>query len=316
MKLFILSGISFIFIASSALALSKSTVKPNIEYVAAPIQQTLGEQHFPAVPVLTGNEEKPEFSAQAVYAIDTDSYTDLYEKNTDIRFYPASTTKIITSLVALDYYPLDSLITVNQVTVPGQKMNLVKGEQLTALNMLYGLLVYSANDAAEVIGDNYPGGKEAFVAAMNAKAQSLNMTNSTFTNPSGLDDSNQLTTARDLARAAMAGINNTTFKMIVGTKNKTVSSIDGQIVHKLKNINQLLGTVEGVEGVKTGWTENAKENLVTYINRNDKKIMIVLLGSSDRFGETKKLIDWLYNNYTWEEVNPNNSTAEKMDIGE
>jgi len=81
-----------------------------------------------------------------------------------------------------------------------------------------------------------------------------------------------------------------------------VRSENGKIVHRLTNINELLGVVEGVLGVKTGWTENARENLVTYIERDNRKIMIALLGSQDRFGETKELIDWIFSNYSWSEV--------------
>jgi D-alanyl-D-alanine carboxypeptidase (penicillin-binding protein 5/6) len=86
----------------------------------------------------------------------------------------------------------------------------------------------------------------------------------------------------------------------VAQEKYTVRSVDGKYVHKLENINELVGKVEGVLGVKTGWTENANENLVTYVERDGKKIMIALLGSEDRFGETERLIDWIYENYSWE----------------
>jgi len=95
---------------------------------------------------------------------------------------------------------------------------------------------------------------------------------------------------------------NPEFANIVGTKEITVKSIDGKIVHKLANVNQLLGKVPGVLGVKTGWTESARENLVTYIERDNHKIMIAVLGSQDRFGETKELINWIFANYSWQEV--------------
>ena len=97
---------------------------------------------------------------------------------------------------------------------------------------------------------------------------------------------------------------NPIFAKIVGIKEITVKSVDGKITHKLTNVNKLLGSVEGVLGVKTGWTENARENLVTEVSRNGKRVMIVVLGSSDRFGETTELIDWIYNNYSWENVIP------------
>jgi D-alanyl-D-alanine carboxypeptidase len=181
-------------------------------------------------------------------------------------------------------------------------MGLINGEKMKVEDLLYGLLVYSANDAAEVLAQNYPGGRDAFVGAMNAKAVELHLENTSFKNPTGLDGNGHVTTARDLIRGASLAMQIPEFARIVGTKQAVVKSENGKIVHRLTNINELLGVVEGVLGVKTGWTENARENLVTYIERDNKKIMIALLGSQDRFGETKELIDWIFANYAWKEV--------------
>jgi D-alanyl-D-alanine carboxypeptidase (penicillin-binding protein 5/6) len=163
-------------------------------------------------------------------------------------------------------------------------------------------LIYSANDAAEVLAANYDGGREAFVQAMNEKANELNLINTHFENPTGFDGGRHFSTARDLIRVAIVAMQNPRFSNIVKQKEKVVASIDGAIKHKLISTNQLLSEVDGVKGVKTGWTENARENLVTYIERDGKRIMIALLGSQDRFGETKELISWIYNNYEWQEV--------------
>lgn len=100
---------------------------------------------------------------------------------------------------------------------------------------------------------------------------------------------------------------NPEFAKVVGTKNIIVTDITGKSSYNLQNVNELLGKVPGVLGVKTGWTENARENLVTYIERDNQggashKIMIAILGSQDRFGETKELINWIFGNYTWQEV--------------
>ena len=94
------------------------------------------------------------------------------------------------------------------------------------------------------------------------------------------------------------------FARMVGTKQITFKDVSGKFSYNLRNINELLGNVPGVMGVKTGWTENARENLVTYIERDNHKVMIAVLGSQDRFGETKELIDWIFTNYEWQEVNP------------
>jgi len=227
----------------------------------------------------------------------------LYEKDADKKLLPASTTKIVTALVAMDYYPLEKILTVGKVNVEGQKMNLIYGERISVNDLLYGLLIYSANDAAEVLAENYLGGRNGFVFAMNAKAKELHLTNSYFSNPSGLDGNGHYSTARDLVRVSWIAMENPLFAKIVATKQKTVRSENGNIVHKLTNINKLLDEKEGILGVKTGWTEEARENLVTYIDRDQKRILITLMASQDRFGETKELINWVFENYEWKKIN-------------
>jgi len=262
------------------------------------------EIEFMIKPILSDNVTFPIVSAQAVLAQDIDSGTILYEKNSQVPFLPASTTKILTALVAMDYYSEETILDVKDPKVEGQKMGLVVGEKIGAEELFYGLLVYSANDAGEVLAQNFPGGREIFVAAMNLKAKELGLTNSNFTNPTGLDTNGDkvYSTAEDLIKISRFAMENPRFAKIVGTKEATVKSLDGKVAHRLVNINELLGTVDGVLGVKTGWTQSARENLVTYVVRGDKKVMIALLSSQDRFGETKELIDWIFANYNWEKV--------------
>ena len=296
MKLLYLSLVSFVFVTSTALLLTRNTTPLRSDVVTY-------EKAFTPIPVLAQSATFPIVSAQAALAVDLNSGVSFYEKNPDKSLLPASTTKIVTALVALDYYPLDKVLTVGKVTVEGQKMGLVTGEKIKVLDLLYGLLVYSANDAAEVLAENHPGGYEAFVSAMNVKAINLSLKNTKFSNPAGLDDGDgHTTTARDLVRVSSVAMQVPEFAKIVGTKSIVVKSTDGKIVHRLTNINELLGKVVGVEGVKTGWTEGARENLVTYINRDNHKVMIAILGSQDRFGETQEIIDWIFRNYTWQPV--------------
>lgn len=288
----------FVFVSSSALVISGQV--PTVQrFISSKVSQS---KTFPSIPVLSEKSSFPTFSAQGVMAVDLNSGVSLYEKNTDEALLPASTTKIVTALVALDAYPLDQILTVGKLKVEGQKMGLFTGEQMKFEDLLYGLLVYSANDAAEVLADNYTGGRDAFINYMNLKAKELNMNNSNFDNPVGLDGRNQITTAKDLLRVSEVAMRNPVFAKVVGTKQIILKDVSGKISYNLKNINQLLGNVPGVMGVKTGWTENARENLVTYIERDGHKIMIVVLGSQDRFGETKELINWIFENYKWEEV--------------
>jgi D-alanyl-D-alanine carboxypeptidase len=292
---FFLVIVSFVFISTSALALAGKG-SPFIS------QKVPAQKVFSPVPVLTGGESFPIISAQAALAVDLDSGVTLYEKDPDKALLPASTTKIVTALVAMEQYHDGDVLEVGSIKVEGQKMGLVRGEKLKVSDLLYGLLVFSANDAAEVLAQNFPGGREAFVERMNAKARELSLTNTNFNNPTGLDGNGHVTTARDLIRVATVAMKNPEFAKIVGTKETVVKSENSKISHRLTNINELLGVVDGVLGVKTGWTENARENLVTYIARGEKRIMIALLGSQDRFGETKELIDWIFANYSWKEV--------------
>ncbi|MDP3994580.1 MAG: hypothetical protein Q8P91_02015, partial [bacterium] len=295
--------LSFVFVASSALVLS-SVAKPELKTETNSVPEV--NLNLPPVPVLGIATPFPIISGQAALAVDITSGITLYEKDPDKLLLPASTTKIVTALVAMDYYSDDVVVEVGRVKVEGQKMGLRQGEKISAGNLLLGLLVYSANDAAEVLAQNYWGGREAFIQAMNQKAKDLNLENSFFANPSGLDGNGDriTSTAKDLVRISMVAMEIPKFADIVKTKEITVTSVDGKISHKLHNINELVGQVDGVLGIKTGWTENARENLITYVIRDNHKVIIALLGSQDRFGETKELIDWIFGNYTWEEVNP------------
>jgi D-alanyl-D-alanine carboxypeptidase (penicillin-binding protein 5/6) len=303
-----LSIICFIFVSSFSLSLTKLG---RIKEVVIN-SKVLGDETYPPVPVLKGNPAKPEISAVSIFAVDMDSGVYLYEKNPDEQLFPASTTKMVTALTALDYYDLGNIIEVKGIRVDGQKMGLKEGEKISVHDLIFGLLIYSANDAAEALASGYcfPDlpktpencGREAFIKAMNLKAKELNLDNSNFVNPSGLDSIGHLTTARDLSRIAVAGMKNAFFRSVVSTKEEVVMSQDGKIKHKLVNLNELLGQVDGVLGIKTGWTENAKENLVTYVDRDGKRVVIVLMGSNDRFEDTKKVIDYIFDNYEWKNV--------------
>jgi len=240
------------------------------------------------------------FSAKSVLAIDLRSGIILYEKNSLEPVLPASTSKIITALVAMDHFDREDQLSVPLLTVEGQKIGLIEGEILSAEDLLYALLVSSANDAAEVLAANYPGGRDLFVAAMNIKAQQLGLKNSLFLNPTGLDQEGQATTAHDLVKTSFYAMQNPIFEKIVATKTYNIVNSDGEVRYKLHNINQLLGNIEGVRGIKTGKTDGAMENLLTCIERDGNQIIIAVLGSDDRFGETKDLIDWIYKSFIWQ----------------
>lgn len=245
----------------------------------------------------------PFLTAEAAIVMDIPSAVVLYAKNPEKSFSPASTTKIMTALIGLARYKLEDVLTVQTEVNEGRSMALKKGEKLTFESLLYGLLVHSANDAALTIAENFPGGKEQFIYSMNQKAHQLNMNSTHFENVTGFEQENHYISSIDLARLAVYALQNPTFVKIVGTREITVKDINQKEEHHLENVNQLLGRILGVYGVKTGWTENAGGCLVAAVERKGRKILTVVLKSQDRFGETARLIEWTYKNHRWEEVN-------------
>ncbi len=236
----------------------------------------------------------PEVSAEGIYLVDLPSFTPVFERNSHQRFLPASTTKIMTVLVAYDLYKPEDIITVKQTVEEGHVMNLVSGEKITVENLLYGTLVHSANDAAFALADNF--GREKFMKKVNEKAKLLGMNNSNFKNPAGLDNQNQYTTPFDLTLAARELLKNPYLSKIVSTKEITISDIDFKYFHQLTNVNKLLGEIQGLGGLKTGYTENAGENLVSFYKKNGHQFVVVILKSQDRFNDTRNIIKWVEEN--------------------
>ncbi|NMB84584.1 D-alanyl-D-alanine carboxypeptidase [Candidatus Roizmanbacteria bacterium] len=259
------------------------------------------------IPFLKDPNLQPDLSAEGIYMVDLPSFTPIYIKNHQQGFYPASTTKIITALVAYDIYKPDQIITVKRTIADGQIMNLAIGERITVENLLYGLLVYSANDAAFVLADNY--GLDKFVRLMNDKAKKLHMGNSRFKNPSGLDDPQQYTTPFDLALAARELMDNKYLSRIVGIKEITIADADYKYFHQLTNVNKLLGEIQGLGGLKTGHTEGAGDNLVSFYKKDGHEYILVILKSQDRFADTREAINWLNGNVDYYSVKYSLATA-------
>lgn len=246
------------------------------------------------VPYLKNLFLLPEITAQGVYIVDLNSFTPIFQKNHKEKFIPASTTKIITALVAYDIYKPDEIITVKKTINEGQIMGLIPGEKITVENLLYGILIHSANDAAYVLADNY--GYKKFIKLMNEKVKKLNMKDTHFIDPTGLEETNQYTTPFDLSLAARELLKNPYLAKIVSIKEITISDIDFKYYHYLKNVNKLLGEISGLGGLKTGYTQNAGENLVSYYKNNNHQFIIVVLKSENRFKDTSNIINWLNEN--------------------
>lgn len=255
------------------------------------------------IPAVKEGATQPRISAEGVYIVERNTFTPVFTKNPDTQFYPASTTKIVTALTTLDLMKSQDIVTVNIATDEGQLMDLVKGEKLTVENLMYGILVQSANDAAYAIANSrndYPG----FIDHMNIVARRIGMVNSTFKNPAGLDEDGQVTTPHDLALAARTLLDNQSLRKMVSVREITVMDEDYRITHQLKNVNTLLGMVEGLGGIKTGYTEAAGENLVSYFKTpySGHEYVIVVMKSKDRFEDTRKLTEWITFNIEYLEI--------------
>jgi serine-type D-Ala-D-Ala carboxypeptidase (penicillin-binding protein 5/6) len=253
---------------------------------------------FSSLPV-SKNITLPYLTAKNIYIYDATENIPLYEKNADSEVFPASTTKMMTALVALDTFSLDQVLSVSRSYPDGENLGFLPGDKLTLENLLYAMLVQSANDAAEIIADNYPGGRSAFVTAMNTKAAQFGLQHTHFQNPTGLDEVGHYSSAADLVRISRQLLKSSELAKIVSTENAVISDKNTGNQHILANINQLLGKVPGVLGIKTGFTDGAGQALVTLVNRQNHPLLIVVLGSTDRFSDTKNLIDWSYSNFTW-----------------
>src|SRR3989344_5258334 len=255
-----------------------------------------------AYPLLK-NKFNSNISAKAAVVIDKDSGVVIYAKNENLRFSPASTTKIMTALTALDYFKLTDILEVKRIANEGSILGLIKGEKMTFLDLLYAMLLPSANDAAFVIAQNYPGKESGFVEKMNQKAKLLGLNNTHFQDPAGLLDQDDYTTPLELARLASVSLDNKIFSQIVSTKYKFISDISGINTYSLLNRNKLLG-IDGISGIKTGFTDEAGGVLVSSKSENGHTLIIVVMRSEDRFGDTLALTSYVSDNLTYLSIHP------------
>lgn len=256
-----------------------------------PIENNTQMHPYPFVQAV----QEPSVSAKAAIIVDRDSQVMLFSKNPQLRFSMASTTKIMTALTGLDYYGLSDVLTIKRSYVAGSGLSLYPGQQFHFIDLLYAMLLPSANDAAQAVADNYPGGAQAFVNRMNEKAKSLHLINTHYADPTGLEDDGDYTTVIDMARLASYASTNPTFAEVTATKYRTISTVSFGQQYPLNNLNQLLG-VDGVNGIKTGTTEGAGEVLVTSTVKNGHTYIIVVMNSNDRFYDTTTLLHFIDNN--------------------
>lgn len=247
-----------------------------------------------------------ELQAKAGAAVDLSSERFFYQKNINEPLAIASLTKLMTALVVLENYDLDGLIKISKTAIEteGNKGALVLGEELTVKELLKIMLIESSNDAAAALAEkNGELSVQEFVELMNQKALALDMRQTKFKDPSGLNGGN-VSSVSDLVKLAKYLFSAwPEVAQITRTSALTVFSADGKISHQLKNTNQLLGKIPDIIAGKTGYSDEANGCLliVAQINENNK-IITVVLGSSDRFGETEQLLNWLKAAYIWKNL--------------
>lgn len=240
---------------------------------------------------------EPYITAQAAIIMDDATKRILYVKSPTLRLSTASTAKIMTALVSMEYFTPDDVLTVKGSGYEGTVVGFQKGEQIIFDDMLYAMMLPSGNDAAYTIAENYPGGVEAFVGKMNEKARLLHLENTHFADPAGLEDDTSFTTVIDLARLCSFAMKDSHFAQIVSTREKVFSTVAGNI-YNVVNINKLLG-VNGVIGIKTGQTTGAGGVLTTAKIEDGKMYIAVVMQSTDRFGDTQSLLNLLTKNISY-----------------
>lgn len=243
---------------------------------------------------------EPSINSRSAIIYDRTSGSILYGKNENEKRKMASTTKIMTAIIILEKGNLDDIVTIssNSANTGGSRLGLHTNDKISVLNLLYGLLLCSGNDSAVALAEYLGGSVSGFANLMNDKASELGLTSTHFVTPHGLDNDDHYTTAYELALITNYALKNETFKNLVGTKNYTIS-ING-ISKNLKNTNELLGNLDGVYGVKTGFTNGANRCLVTSVKRNNMDIICIVLGADtkkDRTQDSIQLIEYVFKNF-------------------
>lgn len=239
-------------------------------------------------------------SADSILAIDLESQTGLYEKNSMKRVPIASLTKLMTAYIILDENDPNAIVTVSASAAhaTGSRMGLFEGEQISVRNLLYGLFIVSGNDASLALAEYNAGSESAFIQKMNDTTKKLGLEDTHYANTTGLESNNAYSTARDLAVLSTYLLEDDSVREIVKNSKITVESVNGT-KHELVNTNILLGQL-GIKGMKTGTTPSAGECLIALAESPDgHEILTIILGSKSRFVDTKILIDWIYKAYTW-----------------
>ena len=270
---------------------------------------TIGAASLPPIPeeyAVYQDPVLPKVTAKSAILIDAMTGQVLYSRQADVHHYPASTTKIMTLLVALERGNLDDIVTVSSraAGVEGSTIWLEEGEQIRLEDLLYGMMLVSGNDATVAVAEHIAGSMDAFAQMMTDKAHAIGAVDTNFVNSSGLPDDNHYTTAHDLAMIAAYGYKNPVFARIVSAKEWSLLRTHEPKYHKLENGNILLWIYPGANGVKTGYTDAAGRCLVSAANRNGIQLIAVVLDSLFMWNDSIAML-----NYGFQQMKPQQMVA-------
>jgi serine-type D-Ala-D-Ala carboxypeptidase (penicillin-binding protein 5/6) len=252
------------------------------------------------IPISAGQASaSPQLIGKSAVLLDAKSGQVLYELDKDLKLPPASITKIMTALLAIESGRLEETVTIgaNPPLVEGTRVYLEKGEKIKLIELVRAAMIHSANDAALAVAEYLSGTAEEFSVVMNQRARDLGAVNSNFITPHGLHQDNHYTSAYDIALIAREALKNETFRQIAASK---ILDWEGQAWQtRLININNLLWSYDGADGVKTGYTKESKNTIVASATRGGKRLLAVVLGSSgqDVWRDASKLLDYGFNNF-------------------
>ena len=255
---------------------------------------------YKTVPVAKSDTVAAPILSKAALVYDINSAKVLASRNENEKRSIASLTKVVTAMVILQNHTLDETVTIpTGLNLPNdaQVLNVQPGEQFSLHEALRALLVHSAGDMADSLAIWDAGSVPAFTEKMNAAVKNWGLTESSFTNPDGLDDPNHYSSAHDMLMLTLVTLNSAEFRSVINTERANIMNKAGK-VYAVNNTNQLL-SVPYIYGVKTGTTALAGESLITLARKDDHELITIVLDSPDRFQESKNMVDWAFANYIW-----------------
>lgn len=304
----ILLGLNFILTPLNLINNSSDNNLKNKEEINFSQQYLFPTREPTLFPLRDWNFSDPKIDAKSAVIYDLNSDKFLFEKNSKTKLPIASLTKLMTAIVIIENMNLDDNVEIKESALEKSKIlnggnDLYLNEIIKARDLLKLMLIKSSNDAAfafeEHFLDNYG---RALVKEMNRKAELLLMNSSFFTEPTGLDDQNSFSTSEDLVKLVKYALRYDFLFEILKTPKSEIASVDGKLKHRFFNTNKLLGDLTNIIGGKTGFTESSGGSIILVVKAPNKenKLIIIVLGSNDRFNDAKKLVEWVNKAYIWE----------------